>query len=42
MLSLVRPGDGALELYDGVIRVRDAATAPSFWTTRTRQDYLGT
>ena len=25
MLSLVRPGDGALELYDGVIRVRDAA-----------------
>jgi NAD-reducing hydrogenase large subunit len=24
MLSLVRPGDGALELYDGVIRVRDA------------------
>jgi NAD-reducing hydrogenase large subunit len=23
MLSLVRPGDGALELYDGVIRVRD-------------------
>ncbi|MFO1328810.1 MAG: Ni/Fe hydrogenase subunit alpha [Rubrivivax sp.] len=23
-LSLVRPGDGALELYDGVIRVRDA------------------
>jgi NAD-reducing hydrogenase large subunit len=25
MLSLVRPGDGALELYDGVIRVRDEA-----------------
>jgi NAD-reducing hydrogenase large subunit len=25
MLSLVRRGDGALELYDGVIRVRDAA-----------------
>ena len=23
MLSLVRPGDGALELYDGVVRVRD-------------------
>lgn len=24
MLSLVRPGDGALELYDGVLRVREA------------------
>ncbi len=24
MLSLVRPGDGAMELYDGVLRVRDA------------------
>ena len=27
MLSLVRPDDGALELYDGVIRVRDALGA---------------
>jgi NAD-reducing hydrogenase large subunit len=39
MLSLVRRGDGALELYDGVLRVRDAQGAIVL-DNASDQDYL--